>query len=372
MKRSDLRKRKEAMREHYTKKREAQRNGESDFEVINMVFSGNREMWIPEARKEKHRCSIVPYMCGKVPTRINKRLHKVAPGLLTYCYRYVMHRNVGPEKNGNMLCLKSTYGRYCRCCEDLDVLRKAYEKNKELIDSIKWKNRVAWNVLPVSDPDIPDVIHIWDLPYVTGKHKGWAEQIDDRAEDPDTERYDDETGMILFWDYDERGREVSFTQNSRKKEDLEFARITDVVLKKRDYSVEKYMDQAYVIEDLASNNFIWKNDEEVDWAATEQKFIEFYEGENVEFENNDPETKAEPERETIEMKSDKKMPWDEDDEKSGNNDEQISELRKLNLEAMDKEQLLALVKKYSILCEIKNPEDMDRDALWDVIDDVII
>jgi len=380
MKRSEMRKFKNKIKNQYSVKRQAQKNGESIYDYVDMVFGGKFNEWKPKAQKQKHQCVIVPYFTGRYPSVINKNLFGTSSGDPTFCFRHVIHRNVGTSGKDSMLCLKQTYGKYCKACDELyndkNGLYLDYEKNQERIKPIRPKHRIAWNVLVISDDEEKEKgSQLWRVAYsVKEQYKGWAEQIDDVAEDPDTDRYDDETGLILYWDWEEQGRIISFTQLDYEEA---WGKMSNVALKKRDYSVEEYMAKAYIIEDLVTANFVWNNDK-VDWAATEQKFIEFYEGDNVEFQNDDPESADEDynqeEHETIEVKSDKEMPWDEDKENSDDSDDnesQIVELKKLDLDEMSKEELLKVVEKYSVLSSIKKPEGMGKDQLWDAIDDIV-
>ena len=63
------------------------------------------------------------------------------------------------------------------------------------------------------------------------------------------------------------------------------------------------------------------------------------------------------------------MPWDEESD-SKTDEEQIEELGKMDLD-LPKGELLKLVKRYSVLSGIENPDDMSQDDLWNAIDDIV-
>ena len=101
------------------------------------------EFFKPE--KGKHCIDIIPYEI----TTNNHMTRK--PGELDYVLEYYTHYDVGARK-GRVVCPAKTFGKPCPICEEMEEL-KEQEADEDIIDALKPKRRVLYNVIDTKKPD---------------------------------------------------------------------------------------------------------------------------------------------------------------------------------------------------------------------------
>ena len=146
------------------------------------------EFYTPQ--EGRNLISIVPYeiKTDKHPLVRNKTLEI---GDMDYVMDIWEHRGVGPAQ-GNVLCLKNTYGKPCPICEEAARLKK--EGKEDEAKSLKARRRVYYNVLDAKDGK---------LKVFATSHYLFEKELIEEAKD------DDEGGYIDFADPDE-GKDVRF------------------------------------------------------------------------------------------------------------------------------------------------------------------
>lgn len=111
--------------------------------VLDLSSLDDVEFFKPE--KGKHCIDIIPYEI----TTNNHMTRK--PGELDYVLEYYTHYDVGARK-GRVVCPAKTYGKPCPICEEMEEL-KEQEADEDLIDALKPKRRVLYNVIDTKKPD---------------------------------------------------------------------------------------------------------------------------------------------------------------------------------------------------------------------------
>jgi hypothetical protein len=358
--------------------RENQKRHEDGGKQGYQILSGESLKFFRPSKKTKgdnfdgyYDINIVPYEAGKIPTLDMPNM----TGTMAYCVIFYQHRNVGPEKDGLMICLDRTYGKKCPVCDR----RKELETEGATDDEFKKyfpSRRIAYNVL-VTKPEVekPKGVQIFSLSYPWGKNE-YAKKFDEKAKSPKTLRLTGESCdlPIFYWQPDETGRTISFCAEANKSY---IWSLTDVTMEIRDFSVEQYVEKAFCLEDLLTNKFVW-NDGKVDWPATEEMMFAYYNGDVIEFGENENSG-------TVVYTGDD-VPWDKQEEKQKEkskektkekqeeklvNAESENNLKKLSgfdFSKIGKEKLLQIIKGYPELSEgIKNPESMDvEDLRWEI------
>jgi hypothetical protein len=359
-KKEKLRAAKKRMRQNVEQQDERQR--EIKNREPGAIFPAIKFNYAPEDDgKTYHEVNTVPYeVKGGVPTKatFGNVIGDIVPWMIWF-----YHRNVGPEKIGRMLCLKKTFGKYCPACEELDEMFKNDVDEKER-GKLYTSRRIALNVyVSTNDEEKEKGVRQWDL-----SAKYWEEEIHDKSFSPKTPRFEHEgdDAPIAYWDFDKEGRKISFKQMSRKSE---MAKLKDVSLEMRDFSVEEFIDDAVCFESLITNAFPKKKDGSIDWEATENMFCAYYNGDSYRSETGSENENTEEEQMPCdEKKTDSDSGENEKDEKK-----QLNELKKMNFSDMDKEELIDLMGKYPVLSGkiLDGLDNMDRDDLEIEIDDIV-
>lgn len=224
---------------------------------------------------KKNLIDILPYI---VQTKSNPETAKGDPDYLLSLW---VHRSIGIKKE-DIVCLKQ-YGKPCPICEEVERLKDDdADGNKTLIDSIKGKHRVLYNVIDLKD----DGKHkLFESAYFTMERKLLAE-----AEDS-------ENGTIIFADPEEgysvriKGIEDSFNGN-------DFISLESLDLVERD---EQYEES--IIDDMIALDTLI---EILSYEEIEKKFF------GVPDEDEDDEDDEAPKRKPKKQKV--KEPDDEDEE----------------------------------------------------------
>jgi len=111
--------------------------------VLDLSSLEDVEFFKPE--KGKHCIDIIPYEI----TTNNHMTRK--PGELDYVLEYYTHYDVGARK-GRVVCPAKTFGKPCPICEEMEEL-KDQEADEDMIDALKPKRRVLYNVIDTKKPD---------------------------------------------------------------------------------------------------------------------------------------------------------------------------------------------------------------------------
>jgi hypothetical protein len=239
------------------------------------------EMFQVQSGKKKNLIDIMPY---NVTTKNNPDTVKGDPDYLLSLW---VHRAIGVKKE-DMVCLKQ-YGKPCPICEEVERLKDDdAEKNKSLIDSIKGKNRVLYNVIDLKDGN---------------KHKLFETSFYKFERKLLHEAEDSENGTIIFADPEEgfsiriKGIEDSFNGN-------EFIDIDSVDLVERD---EQYEES--IIDDMVSLDSLVSV---LSYEEIEKKFFGVPDDEDEE----DEEEKEAPKRKSKKTKKqDEEIEEEEEEEK---------------------------------------------------------
>jgi len=92
---------------------------------------------------------------------------------------YFVHFNIGPEEKPR-ICPK-TFGKPCPICEERkDLMREDDEANQDLIDELKPKERVLYNIIDLSDQD--KGVQLMDMSYFL-----FGKQLDEEIREGDDE-----------------------------------------------------------------------------------------------------------------------------------------------------------------------------------------
>ena len=103
-----------------------------------------------------------------VPYEVTSTCHPdspAKPGELWYKRPYQVHGSVGVS-NAPYICLKS-FRKPCPICDELSRLRKDRDADKDILNDLKPRHRVLYNVMVVSRSRKydEDTIYLWDISY---------------------------------------------------------------------------------------------------------------------------------------------------------------------------------------------------------------
>lgn len=116
---------------------------------------------------------------------------------------YFVHRGIGVNED-SYTCPAKTAGKRCPICEHQSKLQRSGDKSeetKELIKSLRPKERQLWNVYDYAEPD--KGWQIWEI-----SHWSFGKLLDQRVKDAEENEYDN------FYDLDGLSLRVSFSEES--------------------------------------------------------------------------------------------------------------------------------------------------------------
>lgn len=119
--------------------------GTSGSKVISTDGYEDVKFYKPE--EGKNTIDIIPY---KVTTKNHPKGLEI--GEEDYVLDIWVHRGIGAAE-GDVLCLKSTYGKPCPICENIKELKHAGDVDDEVIKNLYPKHRSVYNVIDADDPD---------------------------------------------------------------------------------------------------------------------------------------------------------------------------------------------------------------------------
>ncbi len=158
--------------------------------VLDLSNLEDVEFFKPE--KGKHCIDIIPYEI----TTNNHMTRK--PGELDYVLEYYTHYDVGARK-GRVVCPAKTFGKPCPICEEMEEL-KEQEADEDMIDALKPKRRVLYNVIDTKKPDKGILL------FETSHFLFEAEILDEAGSGDEA---------IVFSDTED-GRSISFRDTGKK------------------------------------------------------------------------------------------------------------------------------------------------------------
>lgn len=95
-----------------------------------------------------------------IPFRIVKTIHeRYQKDDLHFVFKYFYHRDIGAQET-SLVC-PTTFGLPCPICEEVKRLSKDWNANKEIIKSIRAKERELYNVIDLDSEE--HVIQLWDI-----------------------------------------------------------------------------------------------------------------------------------------------------------------------------------------------------------------
>ena len=144
--------------------------------------------------KGRNRINIIPYEIKTKNHPLVKR-GEMEVGDMDYVMDVWVHRSVGPTE-GNVLCLKNTFGKPCPICELANKLKK--EGKDDEAKDLRASRRVYYNVQDMKEPDKVKVFET--------SHYLFEKELIDEARD------DEEGGFIDFADPVD-GKEIKFRAN---------------------------------------------------------------------------------------------------------------------------------------------------------------
>lgn len=95
-----------------------------------------------------------------IPFRIVKTIHeRYQKDDLHFVFKYFYHRDIGAQET-SLVC-PTTFGLPCPICEEVKRLNKDWNTNKEIIKSIRAKERELYNVIDLDSEE--HAIQLWDI-----------------------------------------------------------------------------------------------------------------------------------------------------------------------------------------------------------------
>lgn len=104
---------------------------------------------------------IIPYIVSSAnhPDKINDVANQGDPW---YKLPFKIHRNIGADGKGSVVCL-SSIGKKCPICEYRAKLLKEGTAPQKETDALCPSDRVLYNVIPINHKKFEQQIHIWDM-----------------------------------------------------------------------------------------------------------------------------------------------------------------------------------------------------------------
>lgn len=114
--------------------------------VLNLSEFEDVSFFSPQ-KGNTYEIDIIPYIIEG-----NNHPQGLESGDQDYVLDHWVHYGVGPQEK-RFLCLDKTFGKRCPICEMVAKLWKEKDPDKDLIQSIKAKHRVVYNVIDLNDED---------------------------------------------------------------------------------------------------------------------------------------------------------------------------------------------------------------------------
>jgi len=309
------------------------------------------ETWEPE-KKGRYKIDILPY-----ETTDENHPNEIPAGIVWYMRPFKVHHGLGTDKK-SVVC-PTSIGEKCPVCEEIARLSKDYDKNEDIIKSLRPQRWVAFNII---DPDDKDGVCIFAMSV--GKFFNTLEQELDEADDED---------LANFFDINEDGKtlKVRFSKASFGGHDyLEATKI--------DFLSRKPMDEDEVFDKVVNLDEMFVV---IDYDKLKDLFMQVEDPEDDDEEEDEkPSKKSKKEKKSSKKKSkkdeeddDEDDDWDEDEEDPDDDDDSEEDDDDTDddeeEDEEEEEEKPAKKKKKKKSPPKKEEEDDDDDDDWDDDDD---